>query len=139
MNTTRQNLVAAELITKDLFKTVEELGLIVPGKTEKQLNDEVVKVAFEIYDIKDFWHKKIVRANINTLQPYGGNPPDVMIRPNDLVILDFGPVVNGYEADLARSYVIGNDPIKLKVKADVEEAWKRANAWYAGQTSLTGS
>ncbi|WP_214071207.1 M24 family metallopeptidase [Mucilaginibacter sp. dw_454] len=139
MNNTRQNLTDAENKAKELFKTIEGLQLIVPGKTEKQLNDEVVKVASEVFDIEEFWHKKIVRAGINTMQPYGGNPPDAVIQHNDMVILDFGPIVNGWEADLGRSYVLGDNPAMLKLKEDVEDAWQLANAWYSKQTRLTGS
>jgi len=139
MSTARRNLVSAEEKTKNLFKTVEGLEMIVPGKTEKQLNDDVVKIAREVYGIKEFWHKKIVRAGANTMQPYGGDPPDVVIKDTDLVILDFGPVVNGWEADVARTYVIGNDPAMEKLKRDVENAWQQANAWYIGRDSLTGA
>lgn len=139
MDEIRQNLLIAEQRTKELFHTVEALGLIVPGKYESQLNDEVVELARRTFGIKEFWHKKIVRAGVNTMQPYGGNPSDVMIGEDDLVILDFGPVFNGYEADVARSYIIGNSPLKLKLKADVEDAWQDANAWYATQGSVTGA
>jgi Xaa-Pro aminopeptidase len=139
MNIIRKNLAEAEQKTKELFQTIEGLNLIVPGKTEKQLNDEVVKLAGDVYGIKEFWHKKIVRAGINTMQPYSGNPPDVVIQDNDIVILDFGPVVNSWEADLARTYIIGNNPAMLKLKWDVENAWQMANAWLARHSKLTGA
>src|SRR5471030_971290 len=107
MNAIRQNLLMSEQKTRELFNMVEALGLIVPGKHESRLNDEVVELACDAFGIKEFWHKKIVRAGVNTMQPYDGNPPDVLIREDDLVILDFGPVFNGNEADVARTYVIG--------------------------------
>ncbi len=139
MDNIRQSLLFAEQKTIELFNTVEALGLIVPGKYESQLNDEVVELARDAFGIKEFWHKKIVRAGVNTMQPYGGNPPDVVIQDDDMVILDFGIVFNGYEADVARSYVIGDSPLKLKLKMDVEAAWQEANAWYATHNSLTGA
>ncbi|HEY4198659.1 MAG TPA: M24 family metallopeptidase [Mucilaginibacter sp.] len=139
MNNIRQNLLIAEQRTKELFNIIEESGLIIPGKYESQLNNEVVDIALDVFGIKEFWHKKIVRAGANTMQPYGGNPPDIMIQEDDLVILDFGPVFNGYEADVARTYIIGDSPLKLKIKMDVEAAWQEANAWYSGNSSITGS
>jgi hypothetical protein len=139
MDNTKQKLVLAEQKAKDLFKAIEEAGLIAPGKTESELNDEVVKVAHDVFGISEFWHKKIVRAGANTMQPYSGNPPDVTIQADDLVILDFGPIFEGHEADLGRTYVIGNDPSKLKIKSDAEIAWQEANDWCAGQSSLTGA
>lgn len=131
--------MAAEKKAAELFQAVHDGGLIVPGKSEKQLNDEVVKVARDVFSVDTFWHKKIVRAGANTMQPYSGDPPDVIIKDDDIVILDFGPVFNGYEADYARTYIIGNDPAKIKVKAASEAAWVEANNWYNQQTSLTGS
>jgi Xaa-Pro aminopeptidase len=139
MDNTRQKLLLAEEKAKDLFKAVEEGGFIVPGKSERMLNDEVVQLAHYAFGIENFWHKKIIRAGINTLEPYGSNPPDLVIQEDDLVIVDFGPVFEGYEADLARTYVIGNAPLKQKIKRDVEAAWQEANAWYAKQSSLTGA
>jgi len=139
MNEVTQNMILAEEKAKELFKTVEERGLIVPGKSESQLIDEIIQIAKEDFGIENYWHKKIVRAGINTLQPFSGNPPDRIIQNDDIVVLDFGPIFEGFEADLGRTYIIGNDPLKLKVKKDVEAAWHEAKEWYFDQTSLTGA
>lgn len=139
MDDVRQNLVMAEQKAKELFNTVEQRGLIVPGKSESELSAEIVKLAKELFGIENFWHKKIVRAGANTLHPYNGDPPDRVIQNDDIVFFDFGPVFNGWEADLGRTYVIGNDPLKLKLKKDVEDAWYEANAWYSRQKDLTGA
>jgi Xaa-Pro aminopeptidase len=139
MKDDRQKLILAELKAKELFNAVENLGLIVAGKSEWELTDEIVALANDQFGIASYWHKKIVRTGTNTLYPYNGNPPDLMIQKDDILFLDFGPVFNGWEADLGRTYVIGNDPLKLKLKNDVEAAWKDAKAWYAQQNSLTGA
>ena len=47
MNETRQRLILAEQKAKELFDTVEKRGLIVAGKSEKELADEIVKIAKE--------------------------------------------------------------------------------------------
>ncbi len=139
MDEVRQNLLIAEHKAKELFTAVEQRGLIVPGKTETELSGEIVTLAKTLFGIENFWHKKIVRAGANTLHPYNGNPADRVIQDDDMVFLDFGPIYNGWEADLGRTYVIGNDPLKLKLKKDVEDAWQEANEWYARQTDLTGA
>jgi len=136
---TKQDLQYAFQKTLALFNAVEERGLIAAGKTERQLTEEIVKLAKDVFGITDYWHKKIVRAGANTLCPYDGNPPNLVIQEDDIVFLDFGPIVDGWEADLGRTYVIGNDPLKLKIKQDVEDAWHEARAWHAEQTSLTGA
>ena len=139
MNEVKQKLILAEQKAKELFTAVEEHGLIVPGKSEKELAGEIVELAQNQYGIENFWHKKIVRAGINTLQPYSGNPPDRVIQKDDIVIIDFGPIFEGYEADLGRTYVIGNDPLKLKLKKDIEDTWHEAKAWHYNQKTLTGA
>ncbi len=139
MDDVKQNLVFAEQKAKELFNTTEQRGLIVPGKSESVLAGEIASLAKEISGMESFWHKKIVRAGANTLHPYNGNPPDRVIQDDDIVFLDLGPVFNGWEADLGRTYVIGNDPLKLKLKKDVEDAWHEANRWYSKQNDLTGA
>lgn len=139
MDTVPQKMHLAEQKAKELFKTVEERGLIVAGKMESTLSKEVVQIAKDVFGIEDYWHKKIIRAGVNTLQPFNGNPPDRMIQNDDIVVLDFGPIFEGCEADLGRTYVIGNNPLKLKVQKDVETAWYEARDWYLDQASLTGA
>lgn len=139
MKETRQNLILAEQKAKDLFNAIESKGLIIPGKTEKELCEEIVRIAKEDFGIEQHWHKKIVRAGINTLQPFMAEPPDRSIQKDDIVFFDFHPVFEGWEADLGRTYVLGNDPQKLKIIIDIEAAWQEANAWYFKQTHLTGA
>jgi Xaa-Pro aminopeptidase len=139
MNDVPQKMFFAEQTAKALFNTVAQRGLIVPGKSEEQLIDEVVQIAREDFGIENYWHKKIIRAGVNTLQPFNGNPPDGVIQDDDIVVLDFGPIVEGVEADLGRTYVIGNDPLKLKLQKDVEAAWYEAKDWYFNQSNLTGA
>jgi Xaa-Pro aminopeptidase len=139
MNDVKQHLFAAEQKAKELFNTVEQRGLIVAGKTEQQLCDEIVQIAKEDFGVDTHWGKKIVRTGVNTLTPYIGNAPNLVIQEDDILFFDFHPVFNGWEADLGRTYVLGNDLLKLKIKKDVEAAWHEANAWYFKQTNLTGA
>ena len=136
---TKIKLDRAEQITIELFKAVEENNLITPGKSEAVLSSEVCKLASEKFGIEDHWHKKIVRAGKNTLCIYPDNPPNEIILDDDMVILDFGPIVDGYEADLGRTYVIGKNAGKTKLKNDVEKAWYETQNWYSMQTSLKSS
>jgi Xaa-Pro aminopeptidase len=136
---TKQKLNLAEQRTKDLYKAVEDRGLIVPGKLESVLNAEIVKLAKDEFGMENHWHKKIVRSGVNTLQSYSGNPPDREIQRDDVVFLDYGPIFEGHESDVGRTYVLGDDPAKLKLKSDVEKAWNEAKEWYLKQTHLTGA
>ncbi len=95
----KQKLREAENIASQLFKAIEDRGLIVPGKTEKTLNTEVFQLAEEMFGIKKYWHKRIVRSGENTLLPYDENPPDLVLQQDDILFFDFGPIVEDWEAD----------------------------------------
>lgn len=139
MNEVKQKLLHSEQKAIELFKVVEDRGLIIPGKSEKTLSEEIVHIAKEDFGTEIHWGKKIVRTGINTLEPYVSNPIDRIIEEDDILFFDFHPVFDGWEADLGRTYVLGNDPLKLKIKRDVEMAWHEANNWYFKQEKLTGS
>ncbi|GHN01013.1 aminopeptidase [Cytophagales bacterium WSM2-2] len=136
---TKMKVQQAEKISAQLFEAIEKNNLIVPGKTEKQIVDEITKLAFEKFGIEKHWHKKIVRSGRNTTAIYNDNPPDVAIQKDDIVIVDFGIIADGWESDYARTYVLGSDAKKIKLKKDVEKAWYETQAWYRKQTKLTGS
>src|ERR1700743_2133925 len=139
MDAVKQKLVNAEQKAAELFQAAEACNLIVPGKSEKQLNEEIFALAKELFGINKYWHKRIIRCGANTLKPYDENPPDLVIQENDILFFDFGPIFEDWEADLGRTYVIGNDPVKHKLKHDIEHAWHTAKEWFHNQTSLTGA
>jgi Xaa-Pro aminopeptidase len=139
MSATQQNLIEAEEKAWQLFKAIEEHGLITAGKSEKTLNAEIYKLAKELFRIKKFWHKRIVRAGKNTLQPYNENPPDLILKADDILFLDFGPIFEEWEADFGRTFVIGNDPLKIKLRDDVEKAWYETREWFLQKEKLSGA
>ena len=139
MSSTKMKLMEAENIATEIFTAAERRNLIIPGKSEVQLNTEVFELARELFEIEKHWHKRIVRSGANTLMPYNENPPDLVIQEDDILFFDFGPIIEKWEADLGRTYVIGNDPIKHKLKSDIEKAWYETKEWFYNQTKLTGA
>jgi len=139
MTTIKAKLIESEQKALHLFNTVEDRRLIMAGKSENQINTEIYNLAFELFGIEKYWHKRIVRAGINTLKPYDENPPDLILQKDDILFLDFGPVFEDWEADFGRTYVIGSDPHKHKLKSDIEQAWYEAKEWFLQQTTLTGA
>lgn len=123
-------LIDAEHKAQKLFDKIVQNNLIVAGKSEKQLNTEIYKIASEIFGIKKFWHKRIVRSGKNTLFPYRENPPDLIINEDDILFFDFGPVFEEWEADIGKTYVLGNNPKKIKIKQDVELAWQEGKEFF---------
>lgn len=139
MTIQKQKLIEAEQIAAQLFDEIEKRQLIQPGKTESQVNNEAFQLAEELFGIKKHWHKRIVRSGPNTLHPYNENPPNLVIQEDDILFFDFGPIVEEWEADFGRTYVVGNDPFKLKLQQDVEAAWEAGKAWFGQQTEISGA
>ena len=140
MEKIKQNLIEAEEKALILFEEIQKRGLICVGKSEHTLNKETFDLAFEIFGIKKFWHKRIVRAGKNTLCPYKENPPDLTLQEDDILFFDFGPVFENWEADIGKTYVIGNNADKLKLQKDVELAWQEGKNFYLqNKNSLTGA
>jgi Xaa-Pro aminopeptidase len=130
-------LLEAQAHASALFAMVER-DLIRPGITEGQLEREIYTLAAEKFGVTTHWHKRIVRAGPNTLQPYREDPPDRMIGEDDIVFLDFGPVFAAWEADFGRTFVLGNDPVKLRLRDDLAPIFQAAKARFHADPGMTG-
>jgi Xaa-Pro aminopeptidase len=124
---------------EQLFHEVEARGLIHAGITESCLNQEIYDLAKEMFGISTYWHKRIVRAGANTLLPYAENPPNHTIGENDILFLDLGPVFEEYEADFGRTFVIGSDPAKLKIRDDVGKAFADGKRYFHENPNITAN
>ena len=139
MSNNFEQLIAAEEKAATLFKEIESRKIIRPGVTEKEINEVVFKLADELYGIKKYWHKRIVRAGENTLHPYDENPPNLIVQEDDIVFLDFGPILEEWEADYGRTYVVGNDAYKIKLAEDSERLWHIAQELVQKNPAITGA
>ena len=88
MNPSKQELIKAEKKAEKLFKEIEAQGLLIPGITEKELNSSIFNLAFKLFGIEKYWHKRIVRAGKNTLKPYDENPENLTLKPDDILFID---------------------------------------------------
>ncbi|PRP66948.1 M24 family metallopeptidase [Nonlabens agnitus] len=139
MSNTLEQLQLAEKKAAQLFEEIEKRAIIRAGSTEKQINTQVFELAEELFGIKKYWHKRIVRAGENTLHPYDENPPDLVVKKDDIVFLDFGPILEEWEADYGRTYVLGNDPTKKRLASDSERLWFVAQKHVLEHPEITGA
>jgi methionine aminopeptidase len=137
VGTVEQALLGAQRKAEDLFAQVVDTGLIRPGVLESELSDEIHALAKRDYGLRRHWHKRVVRAGPNTVLTYQATPPDRRLEPDDVVYLDFGPLFDEWEADYGRTYVLGNDPRKHKLVADIESAFKRGKQRFMADPGLT--
>lgn len=61
-----------------------------------------------------------------------------MIQQNDILWIDFGPIFNSFEADFGRTFVLGNDSEKTKLKDAVEKSWFETRDYYNSKDNVTG-
>ena len=132
-------LLDAQNKAAQLFDEIERSGMIRAGVTERQLSDEIRELAAERFGVDRHWHKRIVRAGENTLQPYAQNPPDRTIADDDILFCDFGPIFEQWEADFGRTYVLGDDPVKHALRDDLPRVWARGREYFDTHPDVTGA
>ena len=119
-----------------LFKRVEDTQVIRPGVAETLINEDIYALAQEMFGVDTYWHKRIVRAGRNTLAPYDENPPDLTVQNDDIVFLDLGPVFEKWEADFGRTFVVGKDPLKIKLRNDIADAFQEGKQYFKDQPEI---
>jgi Xaa-Pro dipeptidase len=133
------SLLEAQTKADALFKRIEADGLIRLDIAETTLNQEIYDLAQSMYGVDKYWHKRIVRAGPNTLKPYDENPPDLIIGDDDIVFLDLGPIFDDWEADFGRTFVLGNDPHKHKLRRDIETAFADGKRFFHAHPEITAA
>lgn len=131
-------LLDAQRRAAALFERIRH-SLIRPGISESQLTRDIAELGRREFGIEQNWHKRLVRAGINTLEPYDENPPDLVIGEDDILFVDLGPVFEAWEADFGRTYVLGADPHKLRLRDDVAAAFAAAKCHFQEHPAITGS
>jgi Xaa-Pro dipeptidase len=132
-------LLDAQQKAEELFKAVEAKGIVRAGALESEINQNIYQLAEQMFGISTYWHKRIVRAGRNTLAPYDENPPDLTVVDDDIVFLDLGPVFEKWEADFGRTFVLGRDPKKLKLRDDICKAFAEGKKYFQNHPDVTGA
>ena len=132
-------LLAAQASAVALFGEVTQRGIIAAGLSEQAASDQIRDLANEMFGKTRHWHKRIVRSGPHTLFPYRENPPDRIIEADDIAFADFGPIFEEFEADLGRTYVLGGDPGKHRLAADLPVIFDAGRRYFAGNPDITGA
>lgn len=133
------SLIAAQDQAAALFAAAQAEGLLRAGVSESRLTQEIHDLAAARFGVETHWHRKVVRAGANTVATFYDNPPETVLGEDDIVFLDLGPVFGSWEADYGRTFVLGNDPEKLRLAADLDAVWAELAALWRGQPDITGA
>ena len=137
-STRAARLLEAQAKAERLFAEIEERGLVAPGEGERAVSDRIRDLANEMFGTTRHWHKRIVRSGPNTLLPYRENPPDRVIGADDIVFADFGPIFEEYEADFGRTFVLGDDPVKHRLRDDLATVFAAGKRFFESDPDITG-
>ncbi|MGU3314221.1 M24 family metallopeptidase [Sphingomonas sp. M6A6_1c] len=132
-------LLAAEDRALALLEVIETRGLIRPGRSEREIEQDIRGIAREAFGVARDWHKRIVRAGPNTLAIAADNPLIATVQPDDIVFLDLGPVFGTWEADVGRSYAVGDDPAKHALVAELPRQFALIEQRLAAEPDITGA
>jgi Xaa-Pro dipeptidase len=135
----RAELEAAQAKALGLFDAIERDGLVRPGVSERQVEDEIGKLAAREFGVEKHWHRRLVRTGPNTLATASDNPPIREIAADDVVYVDLGPVFEAWEADIGRSYVLGNDREKQRLVDDLPRVFEKVQAHYRRDPGMNGA
>jgi Xaa-Pro dipeptidase len=134
-----QKLLDAQDKAVRLFDEIERRAMIRAGVGEQELSHEIRDLAADMFGVTRHWHRRIVRAGENTLQPFKEHPPDRVIVDDDIVFLDLGPIFEEWEADFGRTFVLGSDPYKAAVRDALPRVWQAGREHFASHPEITGA
>jgi Xaa-Pro dipeptidase len=137
MTSVEEALSTAQKGAEELFGEIQSSGLVRPGVLESVLSSEIHALAARRFGVKRHWHKRIVRCGPNTLLGYYDDPPDRRLEADDVAYVDLGPVFAEWEADFGRTFVLGDDPVKHKLVADIGAAFRKGKQHYLDTPDLT--
>ena len=134
-----QRLLEAQVKAVQLFDEIVDRGMVRAGVGERELSDEIRDLAADMFGVTRHWHRRIVRAGANTLQPFHANPPDRVISADDIAYCDLGPIFEEWEADFGRTFVLGDDPDKLAIRDALPRVWRAGQAFFDDRPDVTGA
>jgi Xaa-Pro dipeptidase len=132
-------LKGAERMALKLLDAIEAAEFIKAGRTEREIELDIRELAREKFGIERDWHKRIVRAGVNTLSVAADNPPIRTVEDDDMVFLDLGPVLEEWEADVGRSYAVGSDPRKHALCKELPRQFERVKRYFEASPDITGA
>jgi Xaa-Pro dipeptidase len=132
-------LISAERKADVLLAAIEAGGLIAPGRTEQEVEQDIYALAQQSFGITKHWHKRIVRSGPNTVCIFSEDPPIRRITDDDTVFLDLGPVFDEWEADVGRTYVLGRDPEKHRLCSDLPCIFDTLKQHFEVNPDVTGA
>jgi Xaa-Pro aminopeptidase len=122
------SLLEAREKTLELVQTIA--SKCTPGVSEEEIHSHM-ESQMKSFGISKKWHPTKIRFGANTTKTFRElSEPNTLLKNNDLFFFDIGPVWNGYEGDIGRTFTIGSDPAYTALKEAAEKVfYETAKIW----------
>lgn len=108
---------------KSLQVILETAKLVTLGMRESEARKALTEIQADLGAPKT-WHGPQIRFGENTLLAFGEKGlKDPALNDNDIYFFDIGPVFDGHEGDVGRTFSVGNDTEMIRCCKDVEAIW----------------
>jgi len=135
----RAALEAAQVKALAMFDAIESGGLVAAGKSEREVEEAIFALAEADFGVERHWHRRIVRSGPNTLTTASDYPDVRTIEPDDTVYVDLGPVFESWEADIGRTYALGEAEDRRALVAALPRVFDAVQRHFHASPDITGA
>ncbi|MES3038521.1 MAG: M24 family metallopeptidase [Bdellovibrionota bacterium] len=108
----------------------ESAALLKPGMNEETAR-KTVQACLKKGGVSKNWHAPKIRFGTESTKGFSDSPDQtVLLKEDDIFFLDYGPVLNGFEADVGDTFVLGNNPQFLFLQKQVREIFHEVKAYW---------
>ncbi|MFJ3877652.1 M24 family metallopeptidase [Streptomyces sp. NPDC090077] len=131
------HLLEGQRMAQRLFAQVIGTQVIRPGRSEEEVDNRIALLARDVFGARaSRVGRRFVRAGSDTV--VGGRWPERVVGAQDLVVVDFEPLLAPYETGFARTVVLGDGPVRRGLVHDAAVVAAGAREALRADDSLTG-
>ncbi|WP_347986207.1 M24 family metallopeptidase [Methylomonas sp. AM2-LC] len=130
-----EQLLEVRSMTRNAIHQIAQA--VKPGMVEEDAVEMAKDILAEAGMLRG-WHDVFVRFGRNTIKTFGApSEPGVVLKDNDIFLIDIGPVWKLWEGDGGDTFVVGNKPELQKCADDAREIFALTRKlWF--ETGATG-
>lgn len=115
---------------RTLAVILEAAARMQPGISEREAKALVQEIQAARGAPKS-WHPPQIRLGPNSVLPFNARGEEnPVLGENDIFFFDLGPIFDGHEGDVGRTFAVGDDPEMLRCCRDVETIWREVREYW---------